>query len=486
VSRTISRVLVCALAFALSAAPVVARAAEPDWLVRVNELRAAASLPSVAESATLSAGCYLHARYMAMNGVIGHDEDPALPYYSAAGNAAAGQSNVALGAGGVAAVDLWARGPFHALGLIDPRLVTAGFGTYANPGGWSAAALNILGGRSSTLPAGTTFPILWPGPGKTTGLLSYAGGESPDPLTGTGFSVPSGPPIIVQFGSGAGTPVVTASSFSRDGAALEHAVYTEATYTNANASHQSLGRSVLGTRDAVVLIPKAPLIEGARYDVSLTVNGSVYAWSIGGGDGAVSVTLEAPGSCDYSSVTTVTATLRAADDTTLTGRLVRFESSHDGATWATFAEGVTGESGSACATLAPITRTYVRAVFGGDETFPQAMSAATSIRPAALVGAPRVPRYERVRRSYTATGVLEPAHVAGASALVVDAQRWESGRWVTRRKFTARAYGTPEAHGYRVTVTLPYRGTWRVRARHIADPTNGGAVSAWRKVIVRS
>ena len=39
---------------------------------------------------------------------------------------------------------------------------------------------------------------------------------------------------------------------------------------------ESSGRSILNSRDAVVVIPKAPLRSGARYTVSLTVNGITY------------------------------------------------------------------------------------------------------------------------------------------------------------------------------------------------------------------
>jgi len=60
---------------------------------------------------------------------------------------------------------------------------------------------------------------------------------------------------------------------------LEHCVYDETSYTNPDGSDQSLGRSILDARDAIVLIPREPLTPGSSYTVSITVSGQTYAWS---------------------------------------------------------------------------------------------------------------------------------------------------------------------------------------------------------------
>ena len=112
------------------------------------------------------------------------------------------------------------------------------------------------------------------------GGACYGGGEAPDPLSSCpGYAAPTGLPIILQLGTGSITPAVSASSLTQDGTPLAHCAYTEATYTNPLASEQSTGRAVLGSRDAVVLIPRSPLPAGATYAVSLTVNGTRHAWS---------------------------------------------------------------------------------------------------------------------------------------------------------------------------------------------------------------
>lgn len=62
-------------------------------------------------------------------------------------------------------------------------------------------------------------------------LRLYDGAESPDPLTSCpGYTAPTGPPIILQLGSFSFVPNVSATSFTQDGAPLEHCVYDETTY----------------------------------------------------------------------------------------------------------------------------------------------------------------------------------------------------------------------------------------------------------------
>ncbi len=246
------------------------------WLDRVNRIRAIGGVAPVSEDLALSDGCWYHARYMAENNWIGHTENPAWPYYRSEGATAAANSNLYLGIGGNAAIDGWMRAPFHAIGIIDPRLQTTGFGTYTTLGGRPAAALDVLRGRGTTT---ASFPLVWPGNDREMPYLTYPGNENPDPLAGTGWTLPTGAPIYAQFGTGAANPVITASRLSTGGQDLEHRVLSEFTYTNSDADLQALGRSILGTRDAVAIMPRAPLLANHRYDVEITANGQQYSWS---------------------------------------------------------------------------------------------------------------------------------------------------------------------------------------------------------------
>ena len=246
-----------------------------EWLQRLNELRSWAGLSAVVENPTWSNGCWLHARYMSENNYVGHSEDAANPWYTVEGFDAARASNCFLGVGGVSAIDGWATAPFHAVGMLDPCLSSTGFGTYSADGRRDAAALDVIRGRGP-LPMGVSYPIAWPGPGSTTSLTRYWGGETPDPLSGTGWTNPVGLPIIVQFQD---VPAITESHVTLDGVDLPHTVIAETTYSNADPNAQQLGRSVLAARHAIIIFPRTPLEGGRTYHVSLMDSGRTTEWS---------------------------------------------------------------------------------------------------------------------------------------------------------------------------------------------------------------
>jgi len=262
-----------------------------DWLAYVNYYRALACLPAVTENAAYSDGDRKHAKYMVKNDFIGHSESSLFPYYTPEGAAAAAASNVMVTSDANAtdnyAIDLWMRGPFHAVGIIDPKLQQVGFGSYreADGGYQMAAALNVISGLGSSPPASVAFPVMWPADGLTVNLRSYTGSESPDPLAScAGYTAPSGLPIILQLGAGnaiafGGASPVTAFSFKQGAATLESCEFDENNYQNPDSNSQNLGRAVLSTRDAIVIVPRNPLTPGATYTVSVTANSQVYTWS---------------------------------------------------------------------------------------------------------------------------------------------------------------------------------------------------------------
>lgn len=269
-------------------------------LTYVNTYRALADLPAVTQDESWSQGDQLHSRYVVKNNELVHAEDPTNPWYTLDGDAAGQGSNV-LAASDTAmqdasAVDKWMSGPFHAVNILDPRLQTIGFGSYreasanteqdinnspafAEDSLQMAAALDTFRGLGD---ASDIFPIFYPAQGKVLPITMYSGGETPDPLSACpGYAAPSGPPIIVQFGSGFTSVNVTAHTFQQNAINVEHCLYTETSYINPDPDQQSLGRSFLSSRDAVVIIPRAPLTPGASYTVSLAVNGQTYTWSFG-------------------------------------------------------------------------------------------------------------------------------------------------------------------------------------------------------------
>jgi hypothetical protein len=268
----------------------------PAWLTLVNQFRAQANLPLLGVEDAWNLGSWLHARYMVKNDVIQHHEDPANPWYSIEGAEAAANCNLMVSTTDRVDDDypilLWMQAPFHAVGLLDPALHSVGYGTYREPdGGFEmGAALDVLRGLGQ-IPQSVQFPVAWPGDGAVV-PLAYHWVESPDPLTSCpGYSTPSGLPILLQLGSGAITPEVTAHSLKEDGVEIPHCVFDETSYSNPDGALRDLGRSVLGARDAVVIVPRDPLDPGATYRVSVTANGRTTTWSF-----AVAQTAPAPGS----------------------------------------------------------------------------------------------------------------------------------------------------------------------------------------------
>ena len=97
--------------------------------------------------------------------------------------------------------------------------------------------------------------------------------------THCGYDQPSGPPVILQLGDGALTPVVGSTAFARDGQYLEHCVFDETNYYHSEPYIQKMARTILDQRDAIVLIPRQPLAPDATYSVRIDANGATHAWS---------------------------------------------------------------------------------------------------------------------------------------------------------------------------------------------------------------
>lgn len=264
--------------------PIVQAPVLRDWLGYVNYYRALARLPQVTENSAWSAGDRSHAKYIVKNDVLGHDEDAGNPWYTPEGLAAAQSSNLSAssdsGATDEWAINSWMQAPFHAVGILDPRLKQVGYGSYREvDGGFQmAAGLDVIRGLDNP-PDPVIFPVKWPGEGMTVPLRLHDG-EYPDPLTSCpGYQAPSGLPVILQLGPGDLTPLVTAHALMRGSTPIEHCVFDETNYANSDGAGRSLGRAILDSRDAIVLIPRAPLTAGATYTASITANAQTYTWS---------------------------------------------------------------------------------------------------------------------------------------------------------------------------------------------------------------
>jgi IPT/TIG domain-containing protein/cysteine-rich secretory family protein len=253
---------------------VTTPAASGGWLDRFNQWRISTGVPSLTENTLWSAGDYNHAVYMVKNNLVTHYETPGVPYYTSAGDTAARNSNLNVSSStsesDQQAIDWWMGAPFHAMGMMDPRLMQTGFGSYREvTSGWQmAAAVDVLRGNSFT---GGQYPVYFPGNGTTEPLLTYSGFEYPDPLQACpGYSLPAGLPVSVQLGGNVSAVAGPVHSFTGNGVALEHCII--------DSTNPTLGGNLVG-RGGVILIPRQPLQTGVKYVVALTINGVARTWS---------------------------------------------------------------------------------------------------------------------------------------------------------------------------------------------------------------
>ena len=263
----------------LSASIPTATAAGPaadDWLGIVNVYRAQSGLAPVVNNPAWSDGATNHSCWMLLNG-IAHDETPGSPGYTAEGDQAGNSGNVAVSSNSSATprshIDLWMTGPFHAIGLLRPSLSQAAYGMCASPPKptrtpWkSAATLDVVRGNNWSAAKPAT-PVVFPGNGATTSLTRFIA-ETPDPRTFCGWgSQTVGLPLIAMMPSN-----VTDAS-----ATLVGPSGPLATCVLHKANTSGTASAILGSDNAVVVVPAAPLAKGT-YTVSVDSDGGNANWS---------------------------------------------------------------------------------------------------------------------------------------------------------------------------------------------------------------
>jgi hypothetical protein len=248
-----------------------------DWLSVVNFYRETAGVARLTNVPSWTPGEVAHARYMAGNRAIGHAETRGRPYYSAAGDTAARNSNVVLSYGNPTTdrwqVESWMIAPFHAAGMVDPTLARTAFGK-ATVGGWTGAALDVLRGDTSYGPPSSA--VVWPGNGAQVPLTLYDGTEHPDPLSFCpGYRAPTGLPILALLPAGVRA---TSSTLARNGKAVGHCRFDSRSAGDASA------RADLASRNALVILPRVPLDEYVPYTVTVATTAGTMTWTFTAGE----------------------------------------------------------------------------------------------------------------------------------------------------------------------------------------------------------
>jgi pSer/pThr/pTyr-binding forkhead associated (FHA) protein len=269
-------------------------AASVVWLTRLNHFRAMTQLGLLQEDPAISAAAQAHSEYLVANyadrisdgeslGDAGHEESRGEKGYSPAGAAIAPNAQLAWGCGPYESngqIDQWIAGPFHRLPMLDPFLIQVGFGEAADNGCW-VAALRLA--APDEHPARYAKAIEFPPDGVPV-PINWSGIEFPSPLASCpGYEMPVGLPITLQLGRFCDAQL-TAHSLSVDGAVIDSCAFDARGYRNPDAGAQEYGRWEMRSSGAVVLIPRAPLVPGKSYSVSITAHGRIYAWTVRGGD----------------------------------------------------------------------------------------------------------------------------------------------------------------------------------------------------------
>jgi len=299
--RVVAVPAVAAAGLALGLATPAQSASAPAWLVAVNAFRASSGLTPVTENPAWSAGIADHLTYMARTSsayFVGayrslHTENPASPYYTASGAAAAQSSDLYEGVSSpLAAIDGWMAAPFHAIGILRAQLRQVGFAFSASD---ANAGLDVIRGLTG---APVTRPILYPGPGARSALTAYAGNESPDPLE-TCHWASAGLPLIALLPA-APAPGTRVTLVTRGGVRVPTCLVDQYTYRTTDPVYGPTGLEILQGDHALLAIPARPFAD-TRYTATIRQPGrATISWSFcgprcGGPPGAPVITHLAAG-----------------------------------------------------------------------------------------------------------------------------------------------------------------------------------------------
>jgi hypothetical protein len=266
-----------------SDAPADPLPASAPWLDTVNYYRAGSGLSPVTDQPAWSAGIVAHLTYLANTPASyetgayasAHTENPASPYYTAAGATEGGSSNLGGGATPRAAIDGWMGAPFHAIGILRPGLTQVAFGQLGG-----TAGLDVLSGLTSSGPP--SQPEFFPGNGEVLSLRAPSGGEYPNPLESCpGYTSP-GLPIIAMLPASVHGENVTAQLTLPDGQVVAPAdlcVVDQDTYQTSDPVYGPTGEAILTQSNAVLIIPRHPLTPGTHQVALAAAGQGSWSWS---------------------------------------------------------------------------------------------------------------------------------------------------------------------------------------------------------------
>ncbi|HET6351616.1 MAG TPA: hypothetical protein VFG89_05755 [Coriobacteriia bacterium] len=266
-----------------------------------------------------------------------------------------------------------------------------------------------------------------------------------------------------------GTRIVYESGSVADPQLMLYDIKAKATWTlNVNKAMQP---SIWGDRLAWTDLRNAA-VDYQYNDYTSWKNEDVYTGTLD----TVRIAIAGPATIAYSAPATYAATVTNPDGSSVgNGTDLGFEVSADGINWTSLGTGPTA-SGSVTATLpATPSKRYVRFWYGGKSATPgnpgavPTVSGVVTVKPKVSVGTPAAPASVKAKKSFTVTGTLKPKHASGSKPVRVYKYKWTSGKWKSYGYVKATASNYSGYSRYKVKMSLPSKGTWKLQAKAPAD-----------------
>lgn len=230
-----------------------------------------------------------------------------------------------------------------------------------------------------------------------------------------------------------------------------------------------------------------PSAEATYYvDMYSAFGSGSYSFSYSVGEQSV-LKFAGPTVIPFGGVASFSGSLTETDTTPRAGEQVRFQRRPYGSsTWTTVATASVDASGAYSFSAKPAIRTDYRAYFDGEpgEKLSYASSMVT-VKPRVSVSRPWAPTSVRRGTSFLTAGYVKPRQSSGSKTIRVYAQRYESGKWVTRRVYTAANSNYSTYSRYKTLMSLPSSGRWRLIAISRENSKNAYSKSSYRYLSVR-
>lgn len=188
---------------------------------------------------------------------------------------------------------------------------------------------------------------------------------------------------------------------------------------------------------------------------------------------------------DYGAYVGLTGALRGPSASLIPSQTVTFTGTSLNSKVALTTKVVTWSGSRYYASITAPYATKYRVRFDGDSNYGAAVSSEIQVTPKVYLTTPAATATQYYGTSYTAYGYIKPRHTAGTYAVRIYRWRLVSGVWKSYGYVSAKASDYSTYSKYSVATKMPYKGSWRLRATHVADSLNAATNSGYRYITVK-